>query len=545
MRSIRSFAAILGLLVPGLVLAQEDPHAACAAPPISIPAGLLERPVPLRKGIGNSHELVTTGSPDAQAYYDQGLNYLESYVWIEAARSFHHALRLDPQLAMAHVGLSRVHSGLEDFAGARRFLEKAQAQASNASDRERRRIEIRERQLAAMEDLTDVAKFQLFKRSIEQALAADLDDPQLWLLRANAEEPTAAGRGQRGTAASVAFYERVLELVPNHVSAHHHLVHSYETIGRIDKALVHGEIYARLAPSIPHATHMWGHDLRRVGRVDEAIAQFLKTDALERAYYDAEGIEARLDWHHKHNLDLLAASYQYKGQMKLAEKLQREATALSPSDAYGAFSLRELPNFFINRARYGEAFEAATALTKTAHPQSRAVGHALAGQALLGLGRARQATEALQRARDALAQVPMVTPGIVPSRAAVEPWVTALHGELLLRNGRTEEGSTVLKGVQQAMRATPGADAWIQALFRLESMARSAREVGDWELAEHTARQMLEHDAGYGGSHHALALALRKKRDVIGAGKEFAAARLLWRDADPDLAELKRLPRAN
>ncbi len=32
---------------------------------------------------------------------------------------------------------------------------------------------------------------------------------------------------------------------------------------------------------------------------------------------------------HKHNLDLLAASHQHKGQMKLAEKLQREATAVT------------------------------------------------------------------------------------------------------------------------------------------------------------------------------------------------------------------------
>ena len=379
-------AVAAGLLVREEALAEEDPHAACAMPPSYIPEDLLERAVPLRKDIGNSHEPVTTRSPEAQAYYDQGLNYLESYVWIEAARSFHQALRLDPKLAMAYIGLSRVYSGLDDPKGARQFFEKARELAPGASARERRRIDIREQQLAAMEDLTDVVKFQAYKKSIDQALVADLEDPQLWLLRANAEEPTAAGRGQRGNAASVAFYERVLRLVPDHASAHHHLVHTYETIGQIDNALEHGEQYARLAPSIPHATHMWGHDLRRVGRVDDAIAQFLKTDALERSYYNAEGIEARFDWHHKHNLDLLAASYQYKGQMKRAEQLQREANALSPTDAYGVFSLRDWPNFLNHRARYAEALDAAEALAKAPYPPSRAVGHALAGQALLGLG---------------------------------------------------------------------------------------------------------------------------------------------------------------
>jgi hypothetical protein len=99
--------------------AQEDPHAACAAPPSYVPAELLERNLPLRTGIGNSHEAVTTTSKQAQVFYDQGLNYLESYVWIEASRSFRQALRIDPKLAMAQLGLSYVYSGLESADAAR------------------------------------------------------------------------------------------------------------------------------------------------------------------------------------------------------------------------------------------------------------------------------------------------------------------------------------------------------------------------------------------------------------------------------------------
>ena len=339
--------------------AQDDPHAACTVPPSYVPAELLERPLPLRTGVGNSHEAVTTSSPDAQAFYDQGLNYLESYVWIEAARSFRQALRLDPDLAMAYVGLSRVYSGLENPDAAQQFLGKAKGLASRVSERERRRIEIRELQLAAMQDLEDVARHVAYKKAIDAALATDLEDPQLWLIRGNAEEPNASGRGQRGTAASVAFYEKVLRLAADHASAHHYLVHTYETIGRIDKALEHGEAFARLSPSIPHAAHMWGHDLRRVGRVDDAIAQFLKTDAVERAYYHAENIDPSFDWHHRHNLDLLATCYEYKGQMLLAEKTMREADALAVVDAYGDFSRRELPSFLIRWVRYEEALAAA------------------------------------------------------------------------------------------------------------------------------------------------------------------------------------------
>src|SRR4029077_20524602 len=51
-----------------------------------VPREILERPVGLRRDIENLHEKVTTASADAQAFYDQGLNYLSSYVWIEAVR---------------------------------------------------------------------------------------------------------------------------------------------------------------------------------------------------------------------------------------------------------------------------------------------------------------------------------------------------------------------------------------------------------------------------------------------------------------------------
>jgi tetratricopeptide (TPR) repeat protein len=507
---------------------QDDPHAVCATPPSYVPAELLERTIPLRRGIGNSHESVTTESAEAAAFYNQGLNYLEGYVWIEASRSFHEALRLDPNLAMAYLGLSYVSSGLDNPEAAQRFFERAKALAPGASDQERRRIDIREKQLAALDDIKDTARFLAYKKTIDEALARDLEDPQMWILRGNAEEPNASGRGQRGTAASIAFYQAALRLGPDHATAHHYLVHSYETIGRIDKALEHGEAFARLAPSIPHAAHMWGHDLRRVGRVDDAIAQFLKTDTLERAYYTAEQIDPALDWHHVHNLDLLASCYEHKGQMRIAERTLRESATLAPVSAYQAFNLRALPNFLIHRARYQEALEAGRALTATGYPQSRCVGHALAGQALLGLGRTDEARKELEAAQRELETVPQLTLGLDPTRSQVEPWVEALRGDLLLRTGQRDEGRAVFKNVVRTLRAAPGPDAWSQALFRLESMARSAMEAGDWDLAEFIAAQMLDHDAAYGGSHFTLALVLRhammpaspeklRRRDATGA----------------------------
>ncbi len=81
------------------------------------------------------------------------------------------------------------------------------------------------------------------------------------------------------------------------------------------------------------------------------------------------------------------------------------------------------------------------------------------------------------------------------------------------------------------------------ALFRLESIARIAREADDWDLAEFTARQMLEHDQAYASSHYALALVTEHEGDVMTTHEELTAAEKLWSKADPDLPELARLRR--
>jgi tetratricopeptide (TPR) repeat protein len=453
-------------------------------------------------------------------------------------RSFNQALRFDPKLAMAYVGLSRGYSGLDDQLAARAALEKAQGLEINISQSERRRICVRAKQLEALADLGNVIKHLEYKKVIDDALAIDINDAELWLLRGNAEEPTAAGRGQRGGAASVAFYERVLAISPDNFAAHHYLIHSYETMGHIEEALNHGEAYLRLAFSIPHAHHMYGHDLRRVGRIEEAIAQFRAADELENAYYKTNNIPANYDWHHQHNLDLLSTSYQYQGKMQTAEQLMRQAFAIPSVDAGREYQKKEWPRFLLGRARTAEALDAANVLKKSKWPATRTIGHIIASQALLVMNQMVAAREELAGAERDLRDVPRSAGGVLVSQSAVEPEVEALRAEILLRSGEIAKGRTIMKGVESKLRALLGPDAWSMTLFRLEFIARIAREVGDWELAEYTAQQMLEHDPSYAGTHYALALVAEHKGDTSTTQQEFATSEKYWSHADPDLPEL-------
>src|SRR5216684_1066381 len=248
-----------------------------------VPREILQRPVTLRQGIGKISDPVTTSSPEAQAFYNQGLAYLHSYVWIEAARSCNQALHADRKLALAYICLSRAYSGLEDQKAAQSALEWAQALAANLGEREQLRVSLRAKQVEAIKDIVNDGKHQAYKTAIDAALTKYPGDSELWLMRGNAEEPTAAGRGQRGLVGAIAYYQAVLAISPNNPAAEHYLVHAYESIGHPEEAVKHGAIYARLCPSVAHAQHMYGHDLRIVGRVDEAITQFRKADAIEKA----------------------------------------------------------------------------------------------------------------------------------------------------------------------------------------------------------------------------------------------------------------------
>jgi tetratricopeptide (TPR) repeat protein len=520
--------------------AQEDPHAACTAVGW-VPHSILERPLPLRTTTGNSADGVTTSSSEARAYYLQGLNYLHGYAWIEGARSFHQAIRLDPNFSMAHWGLSRIYSGLDDQGNAMSEAMRARELGAKATPREQRRIALRVQQLEAIADLGNAALFVAYKQAIDKALVADIDDAELWLIRGNAEEPTAAGRGQRGGVASTAFYLEALRVAPDNGAAHHYLTHSYENVNQIGRALEHGEVYARIAADIPHAIHMYGHDLRRVGRLDEAIAAFTRTDELENAYYAAEKIPVELDWHHVHNLDLLATSHEHKGQMRKAEALLREAVAVRPVTEYQEYNQKSLTVFLLGRQRWREALATAQTLSKAKSPGTRVVGYAFMGHAYLGLRDPKAAHRALESATSEMNTVPTLVAGISVGRGVVVPYVDALRAEILLRDGKMEEGRALMKDVQARLRALPGPDAWTQALFRLEAFGRIARDVGDWDLAEYTARQMLEHDGAYAGSHLALVLVARERGESELAQREAAAARKYWQDADRDMKELAQL----
>ena len=471
----------------------------------SVPQELLERPVTLRTGIGAVHDDAGTKNAEAQRFYDQGLAYLHNYVWIEAARSFHQALRLDSQIALAHVGLSYAYIELNKPPQAREAIATAQKIAAGAGDHIKRHVDARALQMAAEEAAGDQTKLAAYRKSLDAAIAAFPGDAQFVLLRGIAESPDPADRGQGSVLGSIPYYERVKKSEPSAPSAalgvwpaNHFLAHAYENAGRMKEAEASAATYAAQNPGVPHAVHMHGHELRRLGRINEAIARFEAADKLQRDYMAREKIAAELDWHHAHNLDLLAASYQYIGQMKKAETLLKQSFNLPTNLLVQAVNKREWPAFLIARNRPAEALAAAQQLL--AHPNLvvQATGHIEAGFAQLAMNKPADAAASSNAALKALRSA-QGAQGL----AAIA--LEALQGEYLLRTAQRDKGRQVMERAAQKWQGLPGPDAWTQSLFRLEALARAARSVGDWPFAARLSQLMLEHDPNYAGTHYALA----------------------------------------
>jgi len=507
---------------------QEAEHASHGSGPV--PREILDRPVTLRAGVGTAHEKVSTTSAEAQQFYDQGLAYLHSFVWIEAIRSFHQALRNDEKLGMAYLGLADAYIGLQDPGTARAAVNTAKTLEKSMTERERIWLAIREAELAYAEDGSNPDVYVNYRKTVSDALKKNPNDAWLWIQRGLADEASPFTHGQAGGVDTLAFYKMAMTLAPDNFPALHYYAHTCEGIGRTKEALELTTKYAQLAPQIPHARHMHGHELLRTGRTEEAIQEFLKTKELEDTYYRSEKIPSRYDWHHAHNLQLLAMSYQTLGQVKAAAALYREAFATPGYTEFLDYNRRAWPEFLLNRERFEEAQEAARQMTESQWPMARVAGHTIAGQALLALGRMNDAKDELNDAQRESESLP-------PRIAAALPYPTVLRGAIFLRENRKQDAEGLLTDVQESILAMPGPDEWSSATFQLETLAQQARAAGDWELAGFTAKNMIEHNPNYAGGYYAMALVVAQSKDKAAEYKLLAIARKLWGKADADLPE--------
>src|ERR1700736_1712215 len=96
------------LLVACTVFGQSKQRDACTPPPSGVAPSL---PAKLMTGQGVVHFPITTSSPKAQQFFDQGVAQMHSFWSTEAERSFRQAAELDPDAPMPQWGIAMVAAG--------------------------------------------------------------------------------------------------------------------------------------------------------------------------------------------------------------------------------------------------------------------------------------------------------------------------------------------------------------------------------------------------------------------------------------------------
>lgn len=499
-----------------------------------VPNTLLKQAVALRLNVGQFHTPTSTKNQKAQAYFEQGMGYLHGYALVEAARSFHEAVRNDSTMVMAYVGLSRVFMELDDNKAAYEAAETARKLTQYASGREQAHVELRFVQLKAVDSLQNKTLLKEYRLAIKRQVKRFPQDAELWLIAGNAFEGQASGRGQGSSKAGIAIYEKVLRKFPNHPSAHHFLIHAYEGTADYQKALEHGKIYAGMAPNLAHALHMYAHDLMKTGNVDEAIAQMKLTDGIERDLYKTERYESMYDWHHIHNISLLALCYQYQGRIGEAEQLAKERyeTERPINREQTFYNKMGYPALLINQNRDAEALPMVMELTTAKTPGERSIGHCLLGMMQL---KNSQLALARQSLKASLAELKEAKKGKNSQRLSswLEPHPKFLAALIALSDGNErEKGLADIRKFQLSAHKQFGPDPWAEALFQLETIAQVATQLNLTDFAEESTKLLAKHDPAYPGTHFALARLATQKGDSATARREEELARQGWAKAD-------------
>lgn len=270
----------------------------CAAQSSRLSASAPSRPQ-LFEGLGPHQRAVSTKSAEAQAYFDQGLNWAFAFNHDEAIRSFEHAAALDPTLAIAWWGAALCHGPHINYPmmteaqskAAWEALQKAQKLAAGASPVERALIDALAARYAWPAPADRRPLDEAYAAAMQKAHAQFPDDLDVTTLYAESLmdlQPwdlwTVKGEPKGRALEIVGLLEQVLEKNPSHPGAAHFYIHAVEASHEPQRAIAAADALRNLVPASGHLTHMPSHIDVRVGRWADAAAANHRAIAADVAY---------------------------------------------------------------------------------------------------------------------------------------------------------------------------------------------------------------------------------------------------------------------
>ena len=296
------------LIVVGCSKSATPPTTAASATPAPTPVGpdghqMVRLPTTITEwargamlfaGLGNVHRPITTRSPEAQRYFDQGLSLIWAFNHDEATRSFAKAAEIDPACASCFWGVSLTvgpNYNLPFLSEQRskvayEALQQAEQNAPGASPVEQALIAAlakrypAARSLDATSAIPILAAYADAMKDVAQRFPEDLDVQTLYaesMMNTNAWKLWSPdGKPAAGTEQIVATLESVLARDPLHLGANHYYVHAVEASPHPEKGVGAAGRLKSLAPAAGHLVHMPAHILQRIGQYEGAAAEYAR-----------------------------------------------------------------------------------------------------------------------------------------------------------------------------------------------------------------------------------------------------------------------------
>jgi len=303
---------------------------------------------PLYEGLGSYSRKITTDSPEAQRYFDQGLAFLHGFNHRAAIRAFQQAAEIDPRCAMAHWGLALAcgpHINLTVVPPpaaelAWKELNLARKNADYASPVERTLIDALGKRYANPQPADRSGLDRAYANAMRDVWRNFPNDPDVGALFAEAmmdlrpwDQWTAQGKPQPGTDEILATLDAVLKLNPNHPLANHLYVHAVEASPNPQRAIAAADRLRNLQPGLAHNVHMPSHIDIRTGQWLKAVDTNAKAVEADQRYRKIFGQpKGFLNVYIAHNRHMLAYAAMMTGQRDLAMKHIRAMVAEMPAD---------------------------------------------------------------------------------------------------------------------------------------------------------------------------------------------------------------------
>lgn len=309
----------------------------------------------------------TSCSVPANDRFQQGIGWLHSFEYEQAARSFALAGEADPGCAIAQWGIAMSQYHPLWAPPTKAELEKASiaiAKAHGLPARSQREqaylaaIETFYRDHDRLDHGTRVLAYSAAMEALHQRYPQDEEAAVFYALSLIAAGTIDKDPNFTKEKLAGAILNRVLTLEPNHPGVAHYLIHSFDYPPLADLALPAARRYAAIAPASPHAQHMPSHIFVRLGLWDEAITSNIASEASARAAAQAQGLPDSSS-ERLHAMDYLAYSYLQTGQDKAAEKVAEELNAIQgagPPILATAFAATAIPaRLLLERRKWKEA----------------------------------------------------------------------------------------------------------------------------------------------------------------------------------------------